>query len=518
MAHIYFRVDATTKQGEGHFRRCLTLAETLPSNFTITFCYRYLSPAAKKLLTESYYAMVKLTNDIIQQQLSLITLINQHKHQSVLIIDHYLLDHEWERPIKLATACNIIVIDDLADRKHHCDLLIDSNYFRKKHQYQLLVNDECQLLCGANYLLLSEQVLQNKSLLNQNITKKNQQQTHVFFGATDPHTSSAKIALLLSDKFTQQVVVSITQSTSKRAQQIKLLASKSSITISPKEEKFSLYMAKSEFAIGAPGMALWERLILGCKTGCFATSENQITILQKLDSDNICCYLGPIWKMSDIEIHASLVNFYSKAVLKLNFTKISEYFSGDGCQLIAAHISNFFPHLKTLCSDNISLQPYSKKHIEKTVSWLSSKRLRTTFGFSKKITIELHTKWLRQQQNFYLWAIFDAEHYVGNISMRVNNRQQSAYLEVYLGEESAQGQGIGKATMHLIKHWALETMGLQRIELITLAGNIAAEQLYKSNGFVLASIKKQDQGQKINGSFIKHNHWNLSKENYLLKR
>lgn len=514
MTHIYFRVDATTKQGEGHLRRCLTLAETLTSNFTITFCYSYLSPAAKKLLDKSYYNLLKLTSDLIQQQEYLITSINKHKQQSVLIIDHYLLDHEWERPIKLATACNIVIIDDLANRKHYCDLLIDSNYFRKKRHYQMLVNNECQLFCGVNYLLFSEQVLQNKHLLDKNITKKNKQQTHIFFGATDPHINSAKIAILLSESFSQKVVLSITQSTANRAQQIKTLANKNSITISKKEEHFSQCMAESEFAIGAPGMTLWERLILGCKTGCFATSENQINILQKLDRDNICCYLGPIWKMSYTEIHDALANFYSSGALKLELAEINKYFSGNGCQLISEKITNFCPHLKTMNTANIALVPYTKNHIKKTVYWLSSNQLRTTFGFSKQITIESHTKWLRQQTSFYLWAIFVDENHVGNISMRVNSQQKSAYLEIYIGEENAQGRGVGKATMNLINHWALVTMELERIELITLAGNIAAERLYKSNGFVLASLNEKDQGQKINGHFIKHNKWQLSKENY----
>ena len=65
-----------------------------------------------------------------------------------LIVDHYALDERWEKPIH--AVCNkLMVIDDLADRQHDCDMLLDQNYFSNmKTRYSEKVPRDCQLLLG----------------------------------------------------------------------------------------------------------------------------------------------------------------------------------------------------------------------------------------------------------------------------------------------------------------------------------------------------------------------------------
>ena len=64
-----------------------------------------------------------------------------------LIVDHYGIDWVWETKIK-SHISNIIVIDDLADRRHISRLLIDQNLGRKAFDYNGLVPDDCTLLLG----------------------------------------------------------------------------------------------------------------------------------------------------------------------------------------------------------------------------------------------------------------------------------------------------------------------------------------------------------------------------------
>jgi len=48
-----------------------------------------------------------------------------------------------------------MVIDDLANRPHDCDLLLDQNYYRDlEKRYQGLVPSECVMLIGPDYVLL----------------------------------------------------------------------------------------------------------------------------------------------------------------------------------------------------------------------------------------------------------------------------------------------------------------------------------------------------------------------------
>jgi UDP-2,4-diacetamido-2,4,6-trideoxy-beta-L-altropyranose hydrolase len=510
MNTVFFRVDASTNQGEGHFRRCLTLAQSLTFNVRIVFCCASLTPATKILLDQSNFGLIKLFTDKSLQKEQLITLINESLLPSILVIDNYNIEKKWEYEIQIATKSVIVIIDDLANRPHHCDLLIDSNYFRESKDYFPLVNEGSEILCGVNYLIFSENILKNKYKLQNNITKKNKNTTHVFFGATDPYASSANIALQIQKHQQQKVFVSLTKSTSQLFEQTQKLINITDIVISTDELEFSNIMSTCEFAIGAPGISLWERLILGCKTGCFATSENQIEILEHLHDEGICCYLGSIHHMSEREINESINYFYTQGVKKIDFNRLTQNFDTQGINLITKKIMNFLPELQTIHLNNTSLHSYYPKHINNTIDWLSASKLQNTFGFSKTITSESHKIWLRQQHNFYLWAIYNAKEYVGNLSIRINFEKKIGYLEIYLGDEKTKGLGIGRKSMTMIIEWSFNIMKLKKIKLITIEGNLRAEKLYKNCGFIFTEIKKNSQ--IIDGEYVNHNHWHLLRE------
>lgn len=51
-----------------------------------------------------------------------------------------------------------MVIDDLANRKHDCDVLLDQNeYLNNGERYEGLVPQNCKLLLGARYAILREE-------------------------------------------------------------------------------------------------------------------------------------------------------------------------------------------------------------------------------------------------------------------------------------------------------------------------------------------------------------------------
>ena len=70
-----------------------------------------------------------------------------------LVVDHYALDQRWESALR-SVAGRIMVIDDLADRRHDCDVLLDSVCGRKPMHYQGLVPNTCRFLLGSDYVLL----------------------------------------------------------------------------------------------------------------------------------------------------------------------------------------------------------------------------------------------------------------------------------------------------------------------------------------------------------------------------
>ena len=75
----------------------------------------------------------------------------------LLIVDHYGLDEGFEAAAR-AWATYITVIDDLADRPHDCDLLLDQTYGRAAQAYKALVPDHCKILAGSDLCPSSSRV------------------------------------------------------------------------------------------------------------------------------------------------------------------------------------------------------------------------------------------------------------------------------------------------------------------------------------------------------------------------
>jgi len=88
----------------------------------------------------------------VQQIISMIA--QQNAKIDWLIVDHYGLDAQWERVIRTFVQ-KIMVIDDLADRFHDCDLLLDQTpYQNSTTRYKNLVSSSCLQLLGLDFLML----------------------------------------------------------------------------------------------------------------------------------------------------------------------------------------------------------------------------------------------------------------------------------------------------------------------------------------------------------------------------
>ena len=92
---------------------------------------------------------------ISSQSDGLTELASVHKVHPVdwLVIDHYGLGAGWESAAR-QFAAHIMVIDDLANRSHNCDLLLDQNLPNRLQQlYSDLLPQNCLQAIGLSHLL-----------------------------------------------------------------------------------------------------------------------------------------------------------------------------------------------------------------------------------------------------------------------------------------------------------------------------------------------------------------------------
>ncbi|MCD5407097.1 MAG: UDP-2,4-diacetamido-2,4,6-trideoxy-beta-L-altropyranose hydrolase [Desulfotomaculum sp.] len=296
--NIIIRTDSSTPIGTGHLMRCLTLADELCQKSTqISFICRELPenlcdlveekgypvhrlPYAKEQLkhaeqhtAHSHWLGVDWQTDVKQTKA---VIIKEAQNIDWLIVDHYALDKQWEVQMRPHVK-HIMVIDDLADRMHDCDLLLDQNlHLNMAERYQGLLPSHCRHLLGPRYALLRPEFTEVRKKLRKRDGKV--KRILVFFGGCDPTNETTKaiqaIRLLGRPDIAIDVVVG---STNPHQEQVKKLCSETpSITFYCQVHNMAELMAAADLAIGAGGSTTWERCCLGLPAITLVTAQNQL--------------------------------------------------------------------------------------------------------------------------------------------------------------------------------------------------------------------------------------------------
>ena len=165
---IIFRVDASYLIGSGHVSRCLVLAKQLRKYKKITFITRF-HPGNLDLLIKKMDLRLNLNKIVKKDSDGFDPWLNSNQEEDYLetmkyfasnvpewlIVDHYSLDIKWEQKIRKYVK-NIMVIDDLANREHDCDVLLDHNWFEEKElRYNDLIPRTSIRLLGLEYLRIA---------------------------------------------------------------------------------------------------------------------------------------------------------------------------------------------------------------------------------------------------------------------------------------------------------------------------------------------------------------------------
>ena len=312
---IAIRADASVQIGTGHILRCLLLAEMLQnSGLDVEFLCRVypgdlinwirskgfkvhkLQAPLTRADTESYYSHDPLnhaTYGITQSQDAQETIhALQGRSLEWLIVDCYGLDRTWEEQLRSITK-NIFVIDDLANRKHDCDLLLDQNFYSEAHsRYEGLVSGSTKQLLGPRYALLRKEFITSRQSLKPKSDKI--KRIFVFFGGTDPDNITGRVldALTASNLQHLQTDVVIGLNNPNRIFIEDKVAKRKLTTLHVQIDNIAELMATADLALGAGGTTTWERLCLGLPCLIITTAENQRGSIDDLHDEGLAIKVG----------------------------------------------------------------------------------------------------------------------------------------------------------------------------------------------------------------------------------
>jgi UDP-2,4-diacetamido-2,4,6-trideoxy-beta-L-altropyranose hydrolase len=286
--HYFFRVDASSIIGTGHVNRCLTLAKKLGPN-CIFICATHdgnlinttrdlgykvetITPDEKPYGENKNIHSDWLGGSYLNDAMQTKQILTKYPHKKMIIVDHYAIAQPWQALLR-EHASSIMVIDDLADRQHDCDFLLDSNlYLGLYTRYDKLVPATCHKMLGIKYALLRDEFSHAPKRIRTQI--KN---VLVFFGGVDldNHTAAAITSL---DSNNLNVIV-LVGSKNLHAKQIEQLCHKQNLIFKTATNSISALMAWADISIGAGGGTTWERIALGlpCITYSIAHNQRQLT-------------------------------------------------------------------------------------------------------------------------------------------------------------------------------------------------------------------------------------------------
>lgn len=305
--------------------RCLTLAEKLRLHgANITFICREHAGNLFNLIEEKKFLVLKLPPPNKDWDIPLLTphsnwlgvpwFIDAEETRSILqgnsvdllIIDHYAINDKWEQAVKDMVK-NIMVIDDLADRKHQCDLLLDVTLLEKdSNRYHPLVPPHCKIYLGPDYVLLRPEFYQEKDQMK--VRTGSVKRILIFFGGFD-HTNETGKALssfleLGRDDIEVDVVVG--QQNIHKHKLIAICKQYSNLHFHCQVNNIANLMRLADLSIGAGGTTTWERCYLGLPTIVWSIAENQKLICETLGKMKIIKYLGEIHSVSQALITKQL--------------------------------------------------------------------------------------------------------------------------------------------------------------------------------------------------------------------
>lgn len=214
-----------------------------------------------------------------------------------LIVDHYALDRRWETAGR-SIASGLMVIDDLADRLHECDILLDHNFYPElRSRYDLLIPRNCLKLLGPEFALLRPEFLAARSELGRRTSRV--ERILVSFGNSDLPRATL-LALQLIDavcESTIQVDIVIGAMCGFIVELQSLCARHPRWTIHGPNNQMAQLMTRADLAFGGGGVTTWERCCVGLPCLIMALAINQIAISEAAQMAKVALYLGESTKI-----------------------------------------------------------------------------------------------------------------------------------------------------------------------------------------------------------------------------
>jgi UDP-2,4-diacetamido-2,4,6-trideoxy-beta-L-altropyranose hydrolase len=389
--------------GIGHMMRCLTLADALrargvgilfvcrdhPGNLANLLRSRSIEVALLPRSTDSPsdaeygdWLGASPPEDAEQTIRAL-----RGAHVQWLIVDHYALDFEWERRLS-AHSSGILAIDDLANRRHACSLLIDQNFTASaEDRYGALTPAACRLMLGPLFAMLRPEYRRARS--SARLRNGEVRRIFVFLGGSDPgDLTGMALDVLRRPEFRDlgvDVVAGVNYA--RRDSLEKAVSSRPNSRLYGPQFHLADLMAEADLSIGAGGATTWERMCLGLPSIVISIAENQRPACVSLAKAGLINYVGHHSAVNADDLAGAIQRDLARPAELAEASLRSQLLvDGWGAERI---VESMIPTAK----ESLRLRRAAPDDVHQYFAWANDPEVRAQSVQTQPIAFENHKKW-----------------------------------------------------------------------------------------------------------------------------
>ena len=486
--HIVVRTDASLRIGVGHVVRCLTLGESLrEEGASVTFVCRSQAGDMCDAIERRGFGLTRLPpmDDEVDGTfgredagLTLAAIRLLPERPAWIVVDHYLLGEDWERAVGVAVD-RILVIDDLADRTHACDILLDQNLVpRMRLRYGDRVPETCTQLLGPSYALLQPMY----GSLHAGIPPRSGavRRLFAFFSGadTDNFTGQMIAAFIALGRVDITLDAVVTASNPHAPALRDLVAGHDNIRLHSDLPTLASLMAEADLAVGAGGATSWERMCLGLPSLVITLADNQRAVAQEMNERGLVRWLGHKDEVHQAEIFAALRDIIADGLDEAWSLRCSRTVDGKGALRVCAALTvtgdtTLRARLATVDDEALLLE------------WANDATTRRNAFSQEQISVENHRAWfhnrLRDLQNCRIYIVETAAGVpVGQARF---DRDDASLAVDYALAPQFRGRGLGKPVLEAALGELKAAEPGAALVAHVKSGNVPSRRVFESLGF-----------------------------------
>jgi UDP-2,4-diacetamido-2,4,6-trideoxy-beta-L-altropyranose hydrolase len=390
-----------------------------------------------------------------------------------LVVDHYGIDATWERRLR-ARVARIMVIDDLANRRHDCDWLLDQNLQPGEDRYRERVPAACRQLLGPRFALLRP-AFANITANAAPLARRSR--VMVAAGGGDAGNVTGKVLeawrSVRDPRPPLDVVIGAMHPhvANIRSQ----CAAQSDVQLHVQTDRMAELLAQARLMIGAAGTVSWERCCLGVPALMFSTADNQASNLRLLAAARTGISMGPAERLEPSSLARMATRVLQRPrLLERLGRRARALVDGLGARRVAL----------LLGGDRLVLRAATESDALHAWRWRNHPATRRVSRDPKEISFDHHRAWwlaTLANEGRRLYVAHCGALDVG--VLRLDLALDAAEISIYL-DPALNGLGLGPAVLRAAQRAvSAGDPPIRELRAHILPGNRASEVAFTRAGF-----------------------------------